>query len=156
VSMQPMNRWTPETYDELWIEEPDLPELEQVIDQLIAMKRAGAPILTPEQVLSLMPDHFRGNKASPDIMPCRIGLRNYVIKTNGDVESCVHGFPVLGNVKIQSAREIWYNQKARKVRSDTVACDKLCLITCMSQTSLGDRVKMGLQLVKGGSDQPAA
>jgi hypothetical protein len=30
-----MDRWTPETFDELWIEEPELGELEQVIERLV-------------------------------------------------------------------------------------------------------------------------
>jgi MoaA/NifB/PqqE/SkfB family radical SAM enzyme len=149
VSPQPMDRWTRETYDELWIEEADLPEFERVIDQVIAMKRAGEPIQTPERVLALMPDHFRERKAPSDIGPCRVGLRNFFIRTNGDVEVCVHGFPVLGNLKTQSAREIWYSAQAQAVRRDTVACGKLCLITCMSQKALKDKVKMGLQLLGG-------
>jgi MoaA/NifB/PqqE/SkfB family radical SAM enzyme len=149
LSMQPVNRWTPETYDELWIEEADLPAFERVIDQLIAMKRAGAPILTSENILSLMPDHFRGKKASKDLMPCRVGMRNFYIQADGDVQSCFLGFPVMGNLKTQSAREIWYGDEARNVRRDTVACDKLCLLTCVSQKSLSDKVKMGLQLIRG-------
>src|SRR5262249_34340713 len=39
VSFQPMDRWTPETYDELWIESPELPEFERVIEQLIEMQQ---------------------------------------------------------------------------------------------------------------------
>jgi MoaA/NifB/PqqE/SkfB family radical SAM enzyme len=149
VSPQPMDRWTPETYDELWIEEPALPELERVVDELIAMKRAGAPILTPEQILRLMPDHFREKKAPHEVMPCRVGLRNFFIRTNGDVESCHMGYPVIGNIKTQSAREIWQGAPAAAVRRDTVACDRLCLVTCVSQKTLGAKVKMGLQLFKG-------
>ena len=148
VSPQPMNRWTPETYDELWIEEAELPEFEAVIEQLIAMKRAGAAILTPEHVLGLMPDHFREKKAPEEVMPCRVGLRNYFIRTNGDVEMCGLGFPTIGNVKTQSAREIWYSADARTTRADTVACDKLCLITCLSQKTLGDKAKMGFELLR--------
>jgi MoaA/NifB/PqqE/SkfB family radical SAM enzyme len=148
VSPQPMNRWTQETYDELWIEEPDLPEFEQVCERLIAMKRAGAPVLTPEHVLALMPDHFREKSAPKEVMPCRVGLRNYFIRTNGDVEVCGLGFPTIGNVKTQSARDIWYSDQARTTRADTVACDKLCLITCLSQKTLGDKVKMGVELLR--------
>jgi MoaA/NifB/PqqE/SkfB family radical SAM enzyme len=145
-----MNRWTPETYDELWIEEAELPEFEAVIQQVIEMKRAGAPILTPESILALMPDHFREKQAPREVMPCRVGLRNFTIRTNGDVESCSVGFPTIGNLKTQSAKDIWYSAEGKTVRHDTVACEKLCLITCLSQKKLGDKVKMGLQLFKGG------
>ena len=155
VSPQPMGRWTPETYDELWIEQQDLPEFEQIIQQVIEMKRAGAPVLTPEHVLRLMPDHFREKSAPRELMPCRVGLRNYFIRTNGDVEVCNLGFPTIGNVKRQSAREIWRSDEAKTTRRDTVACEKLCLITCVSQKNLGDKVKMGLQLLRG-SRKPGA
>jgi MoaA/NifB/PqqE/SkfB family radical SAM enzyme len=155
VSPQPMGRWTPETYDELWIEEEDLPEFETVIDQVIELKRAGAPVLTPEHVLKLMPDHFREKSAPRELMPCRVGLRNYFIRTNGDVQVCNLGFPAIGNVKRQSAREIWRSDEAKTVRHDTVACEKLCLITCVSQKNLGDKVKMGLQLLSGSKKRAA-
>jgi MoaA/NifB/PqqE/SkfB family radical SAM enzyme len=148
ISPQPMGRWTPETYDELWIEEAELPEFERIIDQVIAMKRSGAPVLTPEHVLLLMPDHFREKQAPREVMPCRVGLRNYFIRTNGDVEVCNLGFPTIGNVKTQSAREIWYGDAARATRRDTVACEKLCLITCVSQKTLGNKVKMGMALLR--------
>jgi len=148
VSPQPMNRWTQETYDELWIEAAELPEFEAIVERLIAMKRAGAPLLTPPHVLALMPDHFREKQAPADVMPCRVGLRNYFIRTNGDVEVCGLGFPTIGNVKTQAARDIWYSEQARATRRDTVACEKLCLITCLSQKTLGYKVRMGVELLR--------
>jgi MoaA/NifB/PqqE/SkfB family radical SAM enzyme len=148
VQMQPMDRWTPETYDELWVEEPDMPEFEQVVDRLVEMQQDGAPILTPPTILRLFPDHFRGKKAPESIMPCRVGLRDFFIRTDGEVQVCVH-YPSIGNVREQSAREIWYGLKAQEIRRQTVACDRLCLITCLSQKTLKDKVGMGMQLLKG-------
>jgi len=154
VSPQPMNRWTPETYNELWIEEADMAELDVVIDKLVEMQKNGAPILTPEHVLRLMPDHFRGKAAPRSALPCRVGMRNFFIRTNGDVEVCVMGFPTIGNIKQQSAREIWYSARAREVREGTVKCEKLCLITCLSQKTLGDKVGMAFRILKGGQGAP--
>jgi MoaA/NifB/PqqE/SkfB family radical SAM enzyme len=148
VQLQPMDRWTPETYDELWIEETELAEFERVIDRLIQMQQAGAPILTPPTILSLFPDNFRGKKAPPEVMPCRVGLRDFFIRTDGRVEVCVH-FPPIGNIREQSARDIWYGPKAQEIRRQTVACDRLCLITCLSQKTLKDKVNMGMRLLKG-------
>jgi MoaA/NifB/PqqE/SkfB family radical SAM enzyme len=52
VNFQPVDRWTPETYNELWIDDSkDLEDLGRVRDELLAMKRAGAPILNSEQIL---------------------------------------------------------------------------------------------------------
>jgi MoaA/NifB/PqqE/SkfB family radical SAM enzyme len=148
VILQPMDRWTPETYDELWIEEPELPEFERVIERLIQMQRAGAPILTSPTILRLFPDNFRGKKAPKEVMPCRVGLRDFFIRTDGRVEVCVH-YPPIGNIREQSARDIWYGPKAQEIRRQTVACDRLCLITCHSQKTLKDKVNMGMRLLSG-------
>ena len=94
--------------------------------------------------------------APAEVMPCRVGLRNFTVLTNGDVESCLMGFPKIGNLRTQTAREIWHSDAGQTVRRDTVACDKLCLITCLSQKNLGDKVKMGLQLIRGGKQAAKA
>jgi Iron-sulfur cluster-binding domain len=73
-------------------------------------------------------------------------MRDFFIRTNGDVE--VYFFLPIGNIKEQAAREIWYGPKAQEIRKQTVACERLCLSTCLSQKTLVDKVKMGLQLAK--------
>lgn len=147
VNFQPVNRWTPETYSELWVEEEDREEFSQVIERLIEMKKNGAPIMNSDEVLRLMLPHFQEEKAPDSTRPCRVGLRNYWIDTRGDVKLCDE-YPVIGNVKEASAREIWYGEKAQEVRRDTLNCGKLCLITCVSQKTILDKVKMGMKLLK--------
>lgn len=148
VSPQPVDRWTPETYDELWIEKADLPEFEAVVERLVAMQAAGAPILTPAANLRLMADHFREKKAPELARPCRVGLRTFFIRPDGTVALCSF-YPTVGNLREQSARDIWYGPKAQEIRRQTVACDRLCLITCLSQKTLADKLKMGARLLKG-------
>jgi MoaA/NifB/PqqE/SkfB family radical SAM enzyme len=150
VSYQPMDRSTQETYDELWIEQPDWAELQTVVDRVIEMKRNGAPIMTPPHVLELFPAHFREEAAPREALPCRVGLRNFFIRTNGNVELCQKGFGVIGNIKTQSARDIWRGETARDVRKKTTECEKLCLITCLSQKGFSDQVKMGARLLMAG------
>lgn len=145
LNFQPVDRWTPETYDELWVEEPDQDELQKVVDAMLALKRRGEPLLNTELVIRLLPKHFRGESAPQEAMPCRVGMRDFFIRTNGDVEVCFH-YPAIGNIKGQSAREIWYGPKAQEIRKQTVACERMCLYTCLSQKTLVDKVKMGLQL----------
>ncbi len=149
VSPQPMTRWSPETYDELWIEDGEIAEFEAVIGQLVEMQEKGAPILTPAHVLRLMPGHFRGELAPRSALPCRVGMRNFFIRTNGDIEVCVQGFPTIGNIKEKSAREIWHDAAARAVRKGTAGCEKLCLMTCLSQKTLGNKVGIALKMLKG-------
>ena len=106
--------------------------MEQITEQLLEMKHDGAPIMNSAQVLKLFVPGFREEQALPEAMPCRVGLRDYFIRTNGDVEVCFY-YPAIGNVKEQSAKEIWYSEKAEKIRKETVECEKLCLHTCLSQ-----------------------
>lgn len=147
LNFQPLDRWTPETYDELWIEKEDHDDLQAVADEMLRMKRAGEPIMNSETVISLMVPHFREESAPPEVMPCRVGMRDFFIRTNGDIEVCFF-YPPIGNIKEASAREIWYSEKAEKIRKETIACDKLCLYTCLSQKTIGDKVKMAVTLLK--------
>ena len=54
LNFQPMDRWTPETYDELWIEEDEHAELQKVVDTMLALKHKGEPIMNSDLVISLM------------------------------------------------------------------------------------------------------
>jgi MoaA/NifB/PqqE/SkfB family radical SAM enzyme len=148
VYPQPMDKWTPETVDELWIPESDLSELAAVMEQLVEMAAGGEPILTPPNILRLFPDHFRERKAPPETLPCRVGTRNFFIRPTGSVELCHHGYPPVGNLREQTAREIWFGAAAAAVRRQTVACQQLCLVTCLSQKTLKDKVKMAGRLLR--------
>jgi len=150
VHLQPLSRWTPETYGELWVEQADQAELEGVIEQLIAMKKEGAPILNTAEILRLFVRHFREDKAPPEVLPCRVGLRNFFIYPNGDVRLCFY-FPVVGNLSEHSARDIWFSDKAREVRRQIRQCRKLCLMTCLSQKTIGQKIRMALGLLKSGA-----
>jgi MoaA/NifB/PqqE/SkfB family radical SAM enzyme len=146
LNFQPMDRWTPETYDELWIEPDEHAELQQVVDRMLELKRQGEPIVNSELVISLLVRHFREESAPKEAMPCRVGMRDFFIRTNGDVEVCFY-YPPIGNIKEQSARDIWYGKKAEEIRRQTVECDRLCLYTCLSQKTLTDKFKMGLTIL---------
>ncbi len=74
-------------------------------------------------------------------------MRDFFIRTNGDIEVCFF-YPPIGNIKENSAREIWYGPKAQEIRRQTVECDRLCLYTCLSQKTLKDKFKMGMTLLK--------
>ena len=147
VNFQPMDRWTPETYNELWIEECDHIELQDIVDEVCEMKEQGYSILNRDEVLQLLVPHFREESAPSVIGACRVGLRDFFIRTNGDIELCFF-YPTVGNIKTESAERIWRGAVARKVRNETTNCSKLCLHTCLSQKTLMDKVHMGLTLVK--------
>ena len=148
VNFQPIDRWTRETYDELWIEPAQLPALREVVAELIELKNAGAPIMNSVTSLKLWESHFKEEKAPPSAMPCRVGLRNFFIRSNGDVEVCWY-WPPIGNIKDQTAQAIWQGQEARKRREETTQCDRLCLFSCLSTNTLQDKVRTGISLLLG-------
>ncbi len=113
---------------------------------MLELKRQGEPIMNSELVISLLVRHFREESAPPEAMPCRVGMRDFFIRTSGDIEVCFF-YPPIGNIKENSAREIWYGPKAQEIRRQTVECDRLCLYTCLSQKTLTDKVKMGLTIL---------
>jgi MoaA/NifB/PqqE/SkfB family radical SAM enzyme len=148
INFQPVEQHTKEVEEELWIGPEDFDAMVAVKEQLIEMKRAGAPILNSEMLLNLWPNHFRREKAPRETMPCRVGMRNFFIRSDGRVELCWN-FPPIGNVRTQSAREIWYGQEGAAQRKGTTECETLCLFTCLSQKNLADKLKMGITLVRG-------
>lgn len=151
INFQPVDRWTGETYNELWIDDPaDLADLRSVSDELMALKRRGAPILNSELLLRAWDRHFLEQPAPQEYRPCRVGMRNYFIRPDGEVEVCWYYKPI-GNVRRMTAREIWRGDEASQRRSETVDCDSLCLFTCLSQKSLTDKVGMGLVLIAGAA-----
>jgi len=148
VHFQPLERWSQETYDELWIGPLLAADFERIIERLLALKREGAPILNNEQSLRMLGAHFREEKAPREMLPCVVGLRNYFIAPDGDVKVCGF-FAPLGNVRTQSAREIWHGRQAREIRRQTLECQSLCLATCTSQKTLRDKFRMAWQLLRG-------
>jgi hypothetical protein len=115
------------------------------------MKAAGAPILTGEAVLNMLPAHFRGERAPRETLPCRIGMRNFFIHPNGDVRLCFK-FPPIGNLKNNTPRAIWYGTTGKNQRKKTLTCEELCLFTCLSQKTMRDKARIALQLLLGSHD----
>jgi len=141
INFQPVSRVTREVDEEFWIGGDRLNELEGVIETLVAMKRQGAPIVNSDTLLRAWPKHFTDGKAPKEAMPCRVGLRNFMIRSDGEVESCWM-FPSIGNVTKQSPQEIWASPAAVQLRRETTQCEQLCLFTCLSQKTILDKVKM--------------
>jgi radical SAM protein with 4Fe4S-binding SPASM domain len=147
IDFSPVRQWTPEVATQLWLRRADEDELRAVIATLIAMKRSGAPIETEETRISSWVAHFRGESVTPSLGPCRVGLRDYCILPNGDVRSCWF-YPVLGNVKNSSAKEIWRNAATRELRARMTHCpsfgDAKCASSCLSHRTLAEDARRAI------------
>jgi MoaA/NifB/PqqE/SkfB family radical SAM enzyme len=127
--VRPEQFWTERHYRDLWLTNSELEELDQVVQELIRLRNNGARIETaPEKLLAFV-DHFRGRKTYTGVSPCRVGMRDYFISPMGEVQVCWE-YPSIGNVTMQSAKEIWEGAKAREIRAQTVVCDKFASTVC--------------------------
>ena len=118
IDIMPNFEWTEESKGELWLSVADLGDLASIIEELLRMKAAGYPIETSEHKMRQMITHFRREQMSPEVSICRIGLRVFEISPDGRVYSC-SDYAALGDLRRQSAREIWLSADVRGMSAET-------------------------------------
>jgi len=133
--------------DNFWIGEDQLELLDRTVDELISLKASGAPIMSTERDLLLMRNHFSGERPANMKRTCTVSLRNFFIQPNGDVQFC-HDWPAIGNLRKQSAKEIWTGEYAEDLRKKSLHCEKQCLVNCSAQRTLLEKASMALHLLK--------
>lgn len=146
--------WRKEQMENLSIREEDFDGLKREIQKLIHMKSEGAPIETSNEHLLGMADHFSG-ATEFGTRPCRDPVRNFVIKPGGDVIACGCS-PPIGNVRQQSAKQIWRGESARSARVKSLSCSlKVAKAkgasSCMAQKTIGDDFRRALLIFGFGS-----
>jgi hypothetical protein len=146
IDIQPIREWTDESRGELWLTPDEAGELESVIAELIRLKARGEPIETPTRLLEQMPAHFLHQPVAPQIGTCLIGLRKFVIDPRGIVTTC-GDFAPIGDLKKQSAKEIWEGLAARENRRLTTTCTKGCAFGCVPKP-LKDKLRRGLMVLQ--------
>jgi MoaA/NifB/PqqE/SkfB family radical SAM enzyme len=145
VNFQPITNLSCYIKENLWVEPDQYPALKKSIDKLIEMKHSGSPIINSEKSLNLLIDHFNEAKADKQYLPCRIGMRNLFIKPDGSTMLCWE-FEDIGNIAKEGVKGVWFSKTSKKVRKETVDCQKLCLLTCASQKTIFDKLKMAVVL----------
>lgn len=53
--------------------------------------------------------------------------------------------PVGSVLKESDIRRLWHGPEAAKIRKDTIECERLCLLTCLSKKTIGDKLTQGLE-----------
>ncbi len=148
IDFSPVRPWSSETEQQLWIRDPDeLAELAEIAAELVALRRAGGCVETSDAKLLALPAHFRGDRTFSGAAPCRVGMRDYHIRPNGDVETCWF-FPPLGNVRDASARQIWRGPVAERIRAETIACDRFGSVDCANSCLTHRSLRQELQRVR--------
>ncbi|MBN1233598.1 MAG: radical SAM protein [Candidatus Coatesbacteria bacterium] len=134
------------TYSENQVK--DLNKIDILCDELIAMKKEGAPILNEPGALEIIKEYFH-NPTIRIAQKCQAGVQNFMIVPNGDVHTCVNtvAFEPIGNLKTASPKEIWTSEKAKKTREDIRKCERTCLFFSHAKRSLIDKAKMFIRYI---------
>lgn len=149
--VRPRWNWTEKEKNAIEIStDLDYKALDRVVSRLIKMKQSGAIIETPEEKLLSMSILFKGKTVFSGVAPCRVGLRDYHILADGDVEVCwTH--PPIGNVIKQSAQEIWTGERAKEIRKNTVACSlfgtQKCASSCLDHRTPLQEIKRAMLIL---------
>ncbi len=152
IDFSPVRPWTTEVDRDLWIEsEADSAALAAMVETLIALRLGGAPIETETARLRAMPAHFRREVVTPRLAPCRVGLRDFHILPDGEVRMCWH-YPAIGDIRMSSARDLWYGDVATRQRSAMMSCAKFgsveCAASCLAHRSFGEDLRRGMLLLR--------
>ena len=146
----------------LWPEDPQ--PLADAASRLIELKEKGAPIMNPISQLATWSDYFRDpihgvggqlGTATPGedrpINACRIGHTHLHLAANGDVHLC-WDYPPIGNIKHDSIPELWYSDKAEKLRERIARCTRPCTVSCLLDRGLKDTATVFAKLVMPNKD----
>jgi MoaA/NifB/PqqE/SkfB family radical SAM enzyme len=96
------------------------------LEELIALKRAGYPILNTERQLREIGFYFSGDVRLQQ-RGCFVGLNNFLIDPYGGVRLC-YTMQVVGDVRDEAPRAIWEGARAAAVRRQVRACAAGCRI----------------------------
>ncbi|MFA4853732.1 MAG: radical SAM protein [Candidatus Omnitrophota bacterium] len=119
--------------NELWIEEKDIPRLQQIFDILIAKKRQFSGFMH----IDIMPEktikHFRGEGFENT---CFAGFNRIFVNPQGDMSFvCLQSF---GNIKKDSLKQLWYAEDTGKIREMIKNCKKSCTQFCSERSQSDD------------------
>ena len=108
---------------ELWPHENQLEKLDEILDQLVAMKENGSRILNSEDQLLSMKEYFK-NPTKTRGHQCKVGVTNLLLSCEGNVHACFHK-PAFGQFG-EPIKEAWYSERAKLTKADIKTCDHIC------------------------------
>lgn len=115
VQLSPYHRFDREAEDILSIK--NFGRLEQIMEELLQMKREGALIANSDPFLAHFLPFFRDQKAVPDLYQCLSGYVSAYIDAYANVRVCWSGsFEPVGNLYEKTLSEIWYGEAYQKAR----------------------------------------
>jgi len=137
----------------------DVSRLQRLTEEIRALKREGYMIHATEQALSEMVKQCSENKdqtatmhkkklqMDPSEPKCNIGTDNLWIE-HGEVKLCPYHPPIGSFVASPTStlKQMWKSEPARRIRASTMACRRLCTISCLRRTPLRHKVSTFLKI----------
>lgn len=148
VDFIPVRPWTSEVVDHLWLRDEDLTAMRPIVDELMAMKRQGAPIETEPSALKKLGAHFDEEEpVTPALAPCRAGMRDLFINPDGECSLCWF-YPSIGTWQNGALRSVWKSPVAVEQRHTMKSCNRFgsseCATSCLSHRPLLHEVMRGI------------
>jgi len=135
----------------LWIPPKDKNEALRIVNELIALKQAGAPIINEKSNLEDLKDYFELRSEDKRIHPkkCEIDLSNLFLVPDGSISFC-GTYPAIGNIKKDRIYAALSSPFATFLRKRIRNCGmiKTCMSTCKINKSLFQQARMFLMLNK--------
>jgi len=150
-----VNGMPDEIKEQLWIK--DVARIEAVVRELKQLRAQGYNLNADDRTLDDFVSLYRcdsGHKSTihqrtvavTDRPACYVGTENLYI-SQGNVQLCP-SFPSLGSVLEDgpSLKEMWYSDRARKMRADMKKCRILCTLSCTRRLPFFLKVKTFLKM----------
>jgi MoaA/NifB/PqqE/SkfB family radical SAM enzyme len=132
-------------HDDLWPRDTGL--LQEVLDELIALKEQGKPIDTAADHLRQIKQYYTAPNSIGVERNCFTGVKNLIISSQGEVRLCFI-MPPIGNVRHRPIRDLWTSHEAAERRAIIKSCTQNCsVIACNRRYSLRAQIKPFVQRV---------
>lgn len=110
------------------------------VEELIALKVSGYPILATERQLRLIGAHLLDPQGTP-ATPCYVGVNDLLVDPYGGVRLCYAMEPI-GDIRTDAPAAIWHSPAAARVRPQVRACRRACrLLNCNYNQGLTERAQ---------------
>ncbi|MDP8234261.1 MAG: radical SAM protein [Candidatus Saelkia tenebricola] len=116
--------------DEVWPKEKDT--IDNIINELVNLKKQGYPILNSLQNLELIRKYFLSSELDFKNIYCNIPYDQLCISANGEILPCFLANDIyphsLGNLKLNTPRDIWESPPYVESRFSRKYCKKNCMM----------------------------
>jgi radical SAM protein with 4Fe4S-binding SPASM domain len=122
-----------------WVQDADA--FDQVIEQLLVMKRDGLPIWNDPNQMRVFKAYFRNPYTHPRPDECMVRYNTFNVDPHGEVNFCWTVNDTVGNVRRQHPAEIWRSHTAQIVREKMRPCRAPCTLNCYRSRGLSSQIE---------------